>query len=92
MVGPLKEEKARANSVTLAKNSAGTVPICRPRKSFTCVMMIVIAMPQVKPVVTGCGINLISDPNRAAPRTNKKTPDMAVQTSRLGSPYWTMIA
>ena len=91
-VGPLSEGSARTSAGILSKNSAGTVPSCRPRKSFTCVSMIVIAMPQVKPVVTGCGMNLISVPSRAAPKANKNTPDMAVQIRRLGSPYCRMIA
>ena len=46
---------------------AGTVASRSPRKSFTCDSAIVIAIPQVKPVVTGCGMNFTSVPSRAAP-------------------------
>ena len=55
-VGPLKVGSARDSADIFSKNSTGIAPSVRPRKSFTWVRAIVTAIPQVNPVVTGCGM------------------------------------
>lgn len=40
----------------LGMKSSGTLSICSPKKSFTCVDMMRIAMPFVKPTTTGRGM------------------------------------
>ena len=60
-------------------NSAGTAPsICKPSKSFTWVQKMVTAMPEVKPVVTGNGMNLMRDPILNTPKRMRKSPASSV--------------
>lgn len=59
-----REKLARAahNASILAMNSAGTVVICRPSKSFNWLAAMMTAMPMVKPLITGSGTSRISLP------------------------------
>ncbi len=56
-----------ASASILGKNSAGSYAICSPENDRTCVLMIVMAMPQVNPIVTGCGMNLMIEPSLNTP-------------------------
>ena len=58
----------------------------RPRKSFTCDEKMITAIPAVKPVTTGYGMNLIIPPIRASPRTMRMMPAMIVQITRPSYP------
>ena len=44
------------------------------------------AIPLVKPVTTGYGMNLIAPPNRARPRAISRTPARTVQIVRPSTP------
>lgn len=46
----------------------------------------ITAIPEVNPVMTGYGMNLISAPRRASPRRMRITPAMTVQTTRPSYP------
>ena len=46
------------------------------------------AMPLVKPVTTGYGMNLIAPPKRARPMAISRTPAMSVQIVRPSTPYF----
>ena len=58
----------RAYAAHLPMKSAGTLPIRRPSRSFTWPEKMMTAMPLVKPVMTGNGMNLIAPPSRARPK------------------------
>ena len=45
-----------------------------------------VAIPAVKPVVTGCGMNWISRPSRATPIANRRTPANSPAVSSPASP------
>ena len=80
--------RAPARATILDRNSAGSAaPNCRPSSARIWVERIVIAMPQVKPTVTGCGTNLIRLPSRRAPITNRMAPAIIVHSSRSARPY-----
>src|SRR5215213_578452 len=61
-------------AVHLKIKSAGTAPICNPRRSFTCEERITNAMPLVNPIIKGYGINFITDPNFARPMITSMMP------------------
>ena len=46
-----------------------------------------VAMPAVKPVVTGCGMNSMSLPRRASPITSRITPAISPAVRRPPMPY-----
>ena len=51
----------------------------------------ITAIPLVKPITTGRGTNLITDPSRTAPRTTRITPAISVATIRPSTPnVWTI--
>ncbi len=51
----------------------------------------ITAMPLVKPVITGCGMNLIAEPSFARPMITSSTPAISVATVSPSMPYfWTM--
>jgi hypothetical protein len=62
---------------------SGTV---RPRKSRSCRVAITTAIPAVNPVVTGKGTNSTSRPMPLTPIRTRRTPAIAVATSRPPSP------
>ena len=70
----------------MPKNSPGSLPVCRPKKSFTCDSAMSTAMPLVKPMITEIGIKRTSVPNLNTPMANSMTPDMAVAITRLARP------
>ena len=45
-----------------------------------------MAMPEVKPSVTGSGMYSISRPRRASPISSRNTPEISVATSRPARP------
>ena len=51
-------------------------PTWSPRTSFSCSVAITVAMPAVKPVVTGWGMNSTRRPRRAAPIATSSIPAM----------------
>ena len=59
----LKLENELKYACHLATKSAGTDVMDSPRKSLTWLQAIMTAMPAVKPVTTGFGMNLIICPN-----------------------------
>ncbi len=65
--------------------------ICSPKKSRICVLKMMIAMPLVKPVTTGYGMNLMSVPNLLAPSTIKITPAISAQTTSASGPCFITI-
>ncbi len=66
--------------------SPGIVSIFRPQKSLICVLAISTAMPLVKPIVTGRGMNLTIEPSPVSPSSKRITPASIVQTSSPSSP------
>ena len=64
---------------------------CSPKKSRICVLMMMIAMPLVKPVTTGYGMYLMSVPNLLAPSTIKITPAIIAQTTSASGPCFITI-
>ena len=63
----------------------------RPSRSRTWPAKMISAMPLVKPVTTGNGMNLIAPPSRASPNPTRITPPMSVATSRPSTPYFCTI-
>ena len=51
-----------------------------PSTSRSCWTTMITAMPEVKPVTTGKGMNLIAAPSRARPKPIRSTPAMSVAT------------
>ena len=68
------------------RNSPGTFSICRPKKSLICVLAMRTAMPLVKPMTTGRGMNLTAVPRPVSPSRTSMTPAMIVQTNRPSMP------
>ena len=60
---------------------------CRPKKSFHWPIKMMTAMPDVKPTITGLGMNLMTLPSRASPMTSRMTPAMSVAACRPAMPY-----
>ncbi|MFT3915000.1 MAG: hypothetical protein QM704_13050 [Anaeromyxobacteraceae bacterium] len=76
---------ARTKATTRSAKCSGVCSSRRPRRSFTCSTAMTVAMPAVKPVVTGCGMNSMSFPIRRRPIPMSRTPAMRPATSR---PEW----
>ena len=75
----------------LSRKSAGTAPMRRPRKSFTWLEKMMSAMPLVKPMVTGKGMNLIAPPSRTRPNRSRITPAIRVAAASPSTPcFWTI--
>ncbi len=68
------------------RNSLGTVPVSRPRKSLICVEAIKTAIPFVKPIVTGRGIYFTAEPKPVTAMSKRITPAMIVMINRPGTP------
>ena len=68
----------RQNSLHFWRNSGGTLSISSPKKSLICVIKMTTAIPVVKPVVTGKGMNFNSTPIRAMPIKTNKTAAISV--------------
>ena len=80
--------RACHNAATLSVKCSGMGPTFRPKTSLTWSVAITVAMPVVKPVVTGWGMNCIRRPRRATPIATKSTPAMKPAVSRPLRPYW----
>ena len=63
---------SRAYALHFARNGAGTAAIRRPSRSRICDEKMMTAIPLVKPVTTGYGMNLIAAPKRARPRIDEE--------------------
>jgi hypothetical protein len=74
-----------------AKNSLGFPLIFSPRKSLIWVEAISRAIPLVKPMTMGRGINLTAVPKPVKPRNSKITPAIIVTISKPESPCRAMI-
>ncbi len=59
-------------------NSPGFSAICNPRKSRICVLAISTAMPLVKPITTGRGMNFTALPLFVTPSSRSMTPAIIV--------------
>src|ERR1051326_6806918 len=70
--------RCRPKEAHFSIKSAGTAPICNPRKSLTCDEKMMSAIPLVNPTMTGYGMNLIAEPNRAKPIIMRMMPAMIV--------------
>ena len=81
-VSPMLAAKQRI----LPIKSAGTLSGLRPNRSFSCVAKITTAIPEVKPVVTGKGMNLINAPMRNKPNKINITPAVSVAAIKPLSP------
>ena len=64
----------------------GTSPVFSPRKSLICVEAISSAMPLVKPMVTGRGMNLTAAPRPVSPMTMSIAPAIIVTSARPATP------
>ena len=71
--------------------SLGTDAIVSPSKSFTCVVKMVSAIPEVKPTMMGYGIYLMMVPKWSTPNIIRNTPAISVAIVRPSKPYcWMM--
>ena len=68
------------------RNSPGTFSTVRPRKSLICVLAMRTAMPLVKPMTTGRGMYLTTDPSPVTPRRTSITPAIMVQRKSPSTP------
>ena len=87
IAGSDAEPRCAAYASHFARKCAGTAPIRRPSRSLTCDEKMMTAIPLVKPVTTGYGMNLIAPPKRARPNTISMTPAMIVTIVRPSRPY-----
>ncbi len=78
---------ASASARPRAMNSVGTLVMRRPNTSRICVLAISTAMPLVKPITTGCGMNFTAEPAPVAPITIRMTPAIIVHMNRPSIPY-----
>src|SRR5713226_3080693 len=74
-----------------ARNSPGTLSIFNPKKSFSCVLAIITAMPFVKPTTTGRGMNFTAVPKPVTPRISRRTPAIKVDMNNPSTPYFAMM-
>ena len=73
------------------KNSLGMTAMPSPRKSLICVDAISSAMPLVKPITTGRGMNFTACPSPVTARNNRIAPAIIVTISNPDSPCWAMM-
>ena len=74
-----------------ARNSPGTLSIFSPKKSLSCVLAIITAMPFVKPTTTGRGMNFTAVPRPVTPRISKRIPAIKVDMNSPSKPYFAMM-
>ena len=82
----LTESNAWAYASHFGKNAEGTVCISRPSKSRIWLEKMMRAMPLVKPMVTGYGMNLIAAPSRSSPNATRMKPAMSVAMTSPSTP------
>ena len=63
----------------------------KPNRSFIWVENIVMAIPPVKPMIIGYGMNLITLPRRNTPISTSMIPAITVAIARPPTPYCWMI-
>ncbi len=69
-----------------SQKTLGILSICRPKKSFTCVLAMRIAMPLVKPMTMGRGINFTAEPMPVRPMITSSAPAITVHMKRPSMP------
>ena len=79
-------EVLRRTRPAARRTPAGAVPSAA-RAVLDLLEKMITAMPVVKPVTTGYGMNLIAAPSRASPKAMRISPAMIVATSRPSTPY-----
>jgi hypothetical protein len=73
-------------------NSPGTLPAkVIPKKSLSCVLAMTSAIPLVKPMTTGRGMNRTAVPEPVRPITTRTTPAIIVHMNRPSTPYLAMM-
>ena len=60
--------------------------MCRPKKSFTCVLAMRMAMPLVKPMTIGRGMNFTAEPIPVAPMISSRMPAITVHMNSPSTP------
>ena len=79
--------RARRASAIRGRELAGHRALrLRPKKSLICVLAMSTAMPFVKPMTTGRGMNFTAVPMPVAPRTTSMTPAIIVHMNRPSTP------
>ena len=73
-------------AATFCGKRSGMRAMCSPSTSFSCRVAITVAIPAVKPVVTGCGMNSTNRPSRAAPIPTSRRPAIRPAVSSPESP------
>lgn len=74
--------RCAASTRSFGRNSAGTFATSRPSASFSWLVTMITAMPLVKPVTSGCGMNRISVPVFNSPAAMSITPAISVASTR----------
>src|SRR6266851_2061320 len=83
--------QACANAFMRWKKSPGTWSIRNPKKSRICVLAMRMAIPFVKPTMTGRGKYLTAVPMPVTPSKTRRTPAIMVQVKSPSMPYFATI-
>ena len=86
IAGMLNVAALFASAIIRGANSLGTSSTARPKKSLICVEAISTAMPLVKPIVTGRGMNRTAVPSPVRPIKSSIAPAIAVHINRPETP------
>ena len=86
IVVQLRVSRFRLMIMTCEMKSAGILSMDRPRKSLTCDMAMVMAMPLVNPITMAIGMKRMNEPMPVNPMTNSSTPAIMVEMYRLARP------
>ena len=78
--------KLPASASMRCQNTPGTLASCKPKKSFTWVLAIRMAIPLVKPMTTGRGINFTAVPMPAMPMIISRMPAITVHMKSPSTP------
>ena len=73
-------------TVRRSKKVSGVRARCSPSTSLICSVAITVAIPAVKPVVTGWGMNSMNWPRRPRPMAIRMSPPMIPETSSPAMP------
>jgi hypothetical protein len=88
--GPARRAKRFPRACHIAamrsKKLSGERVSRRPSTSLICSVAITVAMPAVKPVVTGCGMNSMNCPSRPSPIPIRISPPMIPEISSPAMP------
>ena len=69
-----------------SQKTPGTFSSFRPKKSFTCVLAIRMAMPLVNPITMGRGMYFTAAPMPVSPMTTRMRPAITVHMNRPSTP------